>query len=157
MRFLCLFFLSLAAPNMYAWADAGGEQASASGDEQAGLVLLEKNKKLSALDQFEGIVIDQTFTRPGKEFYQIFTAHWQDQPLSERYTISVKEQPSARFGSQVYIVFGNRRIFQGQISPNRNQIRMLSEAAVGMAYKAVTEGEMQRLLFKDPDLGQDEI
>jgi curli production assembly/transport component CsgE len=54
-------------------------------------------------------------------------------------------------------MFGNRRIFQGQISPNRHQIKMLSEAAVDIAYKAVTEGEMQRLLFKDPDIGQDEI
>lgn len=157
MRFVCLFALCLVASSARAEVPETNGAANISGDNGHGTALPDAHAALSALDRFDGIVIDQTITRPGKEFYQLFAANWQDQPLADRYTISVREQPSARFGSQVYIVFGNRRIFQGQISPNRNQIRVLSEAAVGMAYRAVTEGEMQRLLFKDPDLGQDEI
>jgi curli production assembly/transport component CsgE len=135
----------------------GNGQIDASTVNAPSLSLGESRKPASVLDQFDGIVIDQTITRAGKEFYQIFSTNWHDQPLSERYTISVKEQPSARLGSQVYIVFGNRRIFQVQISPNRSQIKAASDAAVEIAYKAVTEGEMQRLLFKDPDIGRDEI
>jgi curli production assembly/transport component CsgE len=157
MRIVCLFALSLVAPCVYAGTPGENGQAGASDINQSGLVIPDPHKSLSALDRFDGIVIDQTMTRAGKEFYQLFAANWHDQPLSDRYTISVREQPSARFGSQVYIVFGNRRVFHGQLSPNRNQIKMLSEAAAGTAHRAVTEGEMQRLLFKDPDIGQDEI
>jgi curli production assembly/transport component CsgE len=157
MRDLCIIAMCLYSPVVYAGMLNTDTQIQASEANAPALSAPDRTKSASALDQFDGIVIDQTITRPGKDFYQLFSANWHDQPLSERYTISVREQPSARFGSQVFIMFGNRRIFQGQISPNRSQIKMLSDAAVDIAYKAVTEGEMQRLLFKDPDLGQDEI
>ena len=157
MRMACMLIIALVMPNVGAGAGNDAEQVGKSESVVPNQDSANTLQSSSALDQFDGIVIDQTITRPGKDFYQLFATNWRDQPLSERYTVSVREQPSARFGSQVFIVFGNRRIFQGQISPNRHQIRMLSEAAVEVAYKAVTEGEMQRLLFKDPDIGQDEI
>lgn len=108
-------------------------------------------------DLYEGIVIDQTVTRNGQEFYRFFVSSWRDKPLSDRYTVSVKEQPSVRFGSQIFISYGTRRVFQGQISTNKIQVKSLSDTAVEIAYEAVTEGEMKRLLFKDLDVGQDEI
>ncbi len=157
MRAICLFAMCFVMSDLYAGSAGGTVQMEASKAPAPNLNGADKRSLASALDLFDGIVIDQTITRAGKDFYQLFSTNWHDQPLAERYTISVKEQPSARFGSQVYIMFGNRRIFQGQISPNRHQIKILSEAAVDIAYKAVTEGEMQRLLFKDPDIGQDEI
>jgi len=157
MRAAGLFAIAFVTPFAQAGTVGANGQMDASKVNPPSLSIGESQKPVSALDLFDGIVIDQTITRAGKDFYQIFSASWHDQPLSDRYTISVREQPSARFGSQIYIVFGNRRIFQGQMSPNRSQIKMLSDAAVEMAYKAVTEGEMQRLLFKDPDIGQDEI
>jgi curli production assembly/transport component CsgE len=108
-------------------------------------------------DLYEGIVVDQTITRQGQEFYRLFVGNWRDQPLSERYTISLREYPSARLGSQVIVSFGTRRLFQAQLSPNRSQLKAASENAVDVVYQAVTEGELQRLLFRDLDLGQDEI
>lgn len=157
MRAIHLFAMCFVMSAANAQMLHGEEQNTAAKSAQSEAQAPERVTASSALDLFEGIVIDQTITRSGKDFYQMFSSQWHDQPLSERYTVSVKEQPSARFGSQVYIVFGHKRVFQGQISPNRSQIKILSEAAVEMAYKAVTEGEMQRLLFKDPDLGHDEI
>ena len=157
MRGICLFAMCFVMSDLYAGSAAGTMQMEPSTAPSPSLTGAHRRGAASALDAFEGIVIDQTITRAGKDFYQLFSTSWHDQPLAERYTISVKEQPSARFGSQVYVMFGSKRIFQGQISPNRHQIKILSEAAVDIAYKAVTEGEMQRLLFKDPDIGQDEI
>jgi len=154
MRMVCMLVIALALPVAQAGPVDAAVQSGASDQPQAAR---DPAQAASALDQFDGIVIDQTMTRPGKEFYQLFSTGWHDQTLSERYTISVREQPSARFGSQIHIVFGSRRVFQGQLSPNRSQIKMLADAAINIAYKAVTEGEMQRLLFKDPDVGQDEI
>jgi curli production assembly/transport component CsgE len=154
MRMVCMLAIALALPVAQAGPGDGAAQNGVSAQPQNARDPVHAS---SALDLFDGIVIDQTMTRPGKEFYQLFSSGWHDQALSERYTISVREQPSARFGSQIHIVFGNRRVFQGQLSPNRSQIKMLADAAINIAYKAVTEGEMQRLLFKDPDVGQDEI
>ena len=112
---------------------------------------------LSNADLYEGMVTNQTVTRNGDDFYRFFVASWRDQPLADRYTVNLREQPSARFGSQVHIFYGTRKIFQGQLPPNRAHIKALSESAAAISYKAVTEQELQRLLFRDPDLGQEEL
>ncbi|KQQ87022.1 CsgE family curli-type amyloid fiber assembly protein [Massilia sp. Leaf139] len=158
MRAFCWFVTSFILFAGSAPSAHESQDVNASGNAStAASAVNNASKPVSARDLFDGIVIDQTITRAGKDFYQLFSASWFDQPLAERYTVSVRELPSARFGSQIIVTFGNRRIYQGQISPNRNQNKRVSETAVEIAYKAVTEGEMQRLLFKDPDLGQDEI
>jgi len=157
MRAICCFVMSVVIVLPCSGMDDNAQRPPEAQSGAAAAVAGDKTRQLSATDLFDGIVINQTITRAGQDFYHSFSAKWQDQPLSERYTISVREQPSARFGSQVFIMFGNRRIFQGQISPNRAHAKLLSENAVDIAYKTVTEGEMQRLLFKDPDIGLDEI
>jgi curli production assembly/transport component CsgE len=155
MRAICLLVILISMPR----PDAAAADNNRSGMPAADSALTAKAgaaQSLAALDLFEGIVINQTLTRAGQHFYALFSARWYDLPLAARYTISIREQPSARFGSQIIVQFGQRRIFQTLISPNRSRPGLI-ETAVDTVYQAVTEGEMQRLLFKDPDLGLDEI
>lgn len=108
-------------------------------------------------DVYSGLIIDQTRTRNGKEFAEAFINEWREFPLSERYSIAMKEQPSARFGSRMSIEFGNRNIFHARLPAGRVNIRTLGAQAANASYKYITETEMQRLLFRDHDLGPDEI
>jgi curli production assembly/transport component CsgE len=106
---------------------------------------------------YGGIVVDQTITVIGHEFYQYFVALWRDQDLSNRYAISIHERPTARWGSQIWIEYAQRRVFQTVLPPTRTNIKSMSEQAVEVAYPRVIDVEVQRLLFRDPDLGADEI
>ena len=111
-----------------------------------------------ALDSaYDGVVVNQTITLVGQDFYQAFVAAWRDKPEAERYALTISERPSAQLGSQVWVEFARRRVYQAVLPPARARIAGIGEAAAEATYQAVVQADVQRLLFRDPDLGADEI
>jgi curli production assembly/transport component CsgE len=108
-------------------------------------------------EQYGGLVANQTVTVAGQDFYQYFVAAWRDQDLSERYAISIHERPSARWGSRIWVEYAQRRVFQALLPTARAAIKALSDQAVAVAYQKAADAEVERLLFRDVDLGADEI
>lgn len=106
---------------------------------------------------YAGMVLDQTVTVVGHEFYQCFSALWHDKEKSERYAISVHERPSARLGSQLWIEFAQRRVFQTVLQATRANVKEISSEAADIAFQRVMDIEVQRLLSHDRDLAPDEI
>lgn len=108
-------------------------------------------------DRVGGIVADQTVTVAGQDFYQQFVAAWRERDSAERYAISIHERPSARWGSQVWIQYAERKVFQAALPAGRVNIRQLGEQAAEITFQKVTDAEVERLLFRDVDLGPDEM
>ena len=104
-----------------------------------------------------GIVTSQPVTVAGHEFCRYFIAEWLDKPGSDRYTIALRERPSARWGTQVWVEFGPRRVLQVQLPPARTELKALGENAAGSAYEAILDIERQRLFIRDADLAPDEF
>ena len=118
------------------------------------------NKKINGRtlqEQYDGIVTDQTITVAGQDFYQYFVALWRDKPLNERFAVAIRERPSARWGNQVWVEYANRRVFEVVLPPNRSNIKAISEQAVEISYKNAVDAEVQRLFFRDLDIGPDEM
>jgi len=114
------------------------------------------NQSLHA-DTDNGVVTNQTITVAGQDFYQYFVAAWRDKEASERYTVSIHERPSARWGNEVWIEFAQRRVFRTYLPPARASIRPISEEAAEVAYQAVMQADLERMLIPDADLGRDEF
>jgi curli production assembly/transport component CsgE len=108
-------------------------------------------------ESYAGVVTNQTVTVAGQEFYQNFITAWRDKELSDRYTLSIHERPSARWGSQLWIEFAQRRVFQTNLSTSRSAIKTASERAVEIAYQNIVDADVQRLLFREIDLAVDEF
>lgn len=106
---------------------------------------------------YGGVVVDQTITVAGQDFYQYFIVLWRDKPLSEQYAISIHERPSARWGNEVWVEYAQRRVFQTILPTSRANIKPVSEQAVELAYQNVVDTEVQRLLFRNQDIGADEF
>ena len=104
-----------------------------------------------------GIVTSQPITVAGHEFCRSFMAAWLDKPGSDRYTIAIRERPSARWGTQVWVEYGPRRVLQVQLPPTRTALKALGENAAESAYQAVLDAERQRTLILDADLAPDEF
>ncbi|MVW58734.1 hypothetical protein GPY61_02185 [Massilia sp. NEAU-DD11] len=104
-----------------------------------------------------GIVTSQPITVAGHEFCRSFITAWLDKPGSDRYTIAIRERPSARWGTQVWVEYGPRRVLQVQLPPARTALRALGEDAAESAYQAVLDAERQRTLLLDADLAPDEF
>lgn len=125
---------------------------------QAALAQVAERPEVDTLKEtYGGIVLNQTVTVGGQEFYRHFIALWRDKPMTEQYAISVHERPSARFGGQVWVEYAQRRMFQAALPTARTAIAPLAERAAETAYQAVTDINVQRMLFQSDDLGRDEI
>src|SRR5690606_41371527 len=103
------------------------------------------------------VVINRTLTVMGKNFNQYFASNCLDREMSERYSISIHEKPSAIRGSEMWVQFGQRKVFHTFMSPARSAVNETSAQAAEIAYKNVVELEVQRLLFQDKDLAQEEL
>ncbi|MFC5480540.1 CsgE family curli-type amyloid fiber assembly protein [Massilia suwonensis] len=104
-----------------------------------------------------GLVTCQAVTVAGHEFCDALGAEWRDKPGSERYTIAIRERPSARWGTQVWIDYAQRRVYQAQLPPARAGLKELGASAAESVYQAILEFERQRQFVRDADLAPDEF
>ena len=118
---------------------------------------VQAENKLSTADMYGGVVVNQTITMIGQEFYQEFMALWREKEQIERFVLSIHERASARQGSQIWVTFGEKRVFQAQLPSARSRVRDLGQQAVEIAYQQIIDAELQTLLFRDADLGTSEL
>lgn len=111
-----------------------------------------------AMDPYVGFIVDSTVTFIGHEFYRSFVSAWRDQAPEDRYSLTVVERPSARWGSLVWVEYRQRRVFRTFLSPGRrDHVRLSGRSAAQQVYEAVVEADLQRLLFRDRDLAAEEL
>lgn len=103
-----------------------------------------------------GVVTSQMVTVAGHDFSQYFIAAWRDMDGSEHYTLAVRERPSARWGSEVWIEYAQRRVFHARLPAARAAVRPLSIDAAETVFQAVQQADLQRKLAGDADLAPDE-
>lgn len=108
-------------------------------------------------DTDSGVVTNQVMTVAGQDFYQFFVTAWRDKEGSEQYTLAVRERPSARWGSEVWVEFGQGRVFYSRLPIARAGIRQMSEDAAEHSYRGVLRMVEQRKLSLDADVGADEF
>ncbi len=108
-------------------------------------------------DPLAGVVVNRTVTVLGKDFYQYFTAIWRQKDVSNQFSISIHERPSARFGSEIWVQFGQKRMFHTFLPPARSATKKISAMAVNMVYENIKNSEVERLMVKSPDLGPEEM
>lgn len=106
---------------------------------------------------YGGLVTDQTISIAGQDFYKYFVAAWRDLDMSEHTVLAVHERPSARWGNLVWIERGQTRVFQATLPASRAAIRPVAENAAELVYQNLVDAEVQRLMFRDLDLGPDEL
>jgi len=108
------------------------------------------------VDEF-GIVVNQTFTQSGQEFYRRFTDFWREKSDFESYTLVVMERPSRRYGNQVIVSFGQKTVFSGVLPIKTDAVRTFSLDAVEKAYANIISLNIKMTGDRDPDLGDDDM
>lgn len=104
-----------------------------------------------------GIVINQTFTTGGQEFYRRFTDFWREKPDFESYTLLILERPSLRYGNRIIVSHGQTVVYTGNLPAKADAIRALSADAVEKAYANIIASSLRLNGAPDPDIGPDEI
>ncbi len=108
-------------------------------------------------DPLTGVVVNRTITVLGKDFYQYFTARWREKDVGSKFTISIHERPSARFGSEIWVQFRQKRMFHTFLPPARAATKKIGAMAVETVYQNINNSEVERIMVKSPDLGPEEM
>lgn len=106
--------------------------------------------------EISGLLVNQTRTFAGQEFFSAFSSAWQVYDPNGRYTLVILERPSARTGSQITVSSGGNLLFQRFIGFNARVAGRAGRDASNQTYGALLAAELDRQLI-DPDLGRDEI
>lgn len=103
------------------------------------------------------VVINQTRSAAGQEFYRLFAAQWADYSFGRAPSLRIFELPSARFGSQITIYMSNAKVMQAFLPFNHDRIRALATQASALTAQRVAEVQANALFGSEPDLGPDEF
>jgi curli production assembly/transport component CsgE len=116
-----------------------------------------EDKSKNIREGINGLIIDNTMTVIGRDFYQYFSRYWVDQELSDDYNLTVREQPTARFGSRIVVEWNRLNLFQVFLPPTRSNIEISAKQAVQVISQRFKVIEIQKLLFVNPDLAPEEF
>jgi hypothetical protein len=84
-----------------------------------------------------GLVVDETRTTIGRDFYDTFYEAWTTPEGSVNYTVVVEEQPVPGRGTRVLVRLNDEIAFDTRLQPGYDRIREAALAAVGYTRRAL--------------------
>ena len=94
---------------------------------------LQKASSSEALiTEINGLVVDETLTKAGRDFYEVFYRQWQAPASQMSYTIFIKELPLLGRGSQVMVYLDDTELFTQPLQPRYEVIEAVAQYAVSL-------------------------
>lgn len=106
------------------------------------------------LMEYGGIVSRQVTTSFGQLFHSKFVEFWNTKEGFDKFNLVVKERPYPRGGSEILVISTDVVLFRRGMPRDWRTLLAMSAEAVDISFARVSEIEVDRLLFKDPDLAQ---
>jgi curli production assembly/transport component CsgE len=79
------------------------------------------------------MIFDETITKVGRDFYEIFFNNWSNPTTITDFSITIKEMPMPGIGTQITVLMDEFEILKQFIRPNQEMIEMLADYTVGLA------------------------
>ena len=97
--------------------------------------------------EISGLILDETKTKPGRDFYEYFTTYWQE-VKGIHYTISVSELPDSTRGSFIFVKVNDTLVYQKRLNPRPDIIeqearRAVSRVGVYMFRQMITQQQLE--------------
>ncbi len=107
-------------------------------------------------DEIRGFIVDNSISHIGHQFYRFFTERLRDTSRLD-FNLVVRERPSARWGSLVWIEYEGRTLYRRFLPPNLAEVQPVAYEAADLIQEAVTRQKLESLLQDTHDLDKDEI
>jgi hypothetical protein len=102
------------------------------------LVDAEKAAKKKDLEPFrmevDGMVLDETISKIGRDFYNVFYQYWSGPKNAYNYTITIAEKPAPSLGTIVTVKVNDTFTYQSRLQPRYELIEEAGKAAVRYSY-----------------------
>lgn len=121
------------------------------------LLGLSSSLPLSAADiDIPGLLLNETRTFAGNQFFTAFASAWQAYDPNGVYTLVMRERPTGRTVSQISVLRNGVVMFQRYIGINARAAERAGRDASAAVFQSLMSAELDRQLV-DPDLGADEF
>lgn len=93
-------------------------------------VILQPTNSNDVEIEIDGLLVDDTKTKSGKDFYDLFYADW-DAPIgSKNFTITVSEKPFRLTSTMIQVSINDNVVYQGILQPREDILVVLTEEAI---------------------------
>ncbi len=143
--FLLLATVSLHAQQVDSVVVSKEQQQQLEGQIQPGAMIADTAKLTEEVPedqrQFEqsigidGLVIDESITKVGRDFYELFYNGWEPPEKASDYTIYIEEQPGRGRITAVEVRINEDVIFEGNLQPRYDYLEGLAEYVQGRCYR----------------------
>ncbi len=89
--------------------------------------------------EIDGLIVDETLSKIGRDFYDYFYSRWQAPPDAVNFTVTITEQPVPGLGTRVLVKVNDELVFQAQLQPREELIENAAQQAI-----YYTAGSLQR-------------
>jgi len=86
------------------------------------------------LMEIDGMVLDETRSKVGRDFYDVFYTNWQQPPDTYNFSIRIAEQPSPSLGTIIYVEVNDTETFRMRLQPRYDFIQQAGKYAVRQTY-----------------------
>ncbi len=83
--------------------------------------------------EIKGLVVDETQTKLGHDFYDLFYQKWDSPQLPNDFTIVISEKPIPSLGTQISVKINDTQIFENRLQTRYELIEELADYAVQLS------------------------
>ncbi len=97
--------------------------------------------------ELDGMVHDDTRSKVGRDFYDVFYSHWQSPPEARNFSIKVSEQPSPNLGTTILVEVNRTETFKMRLQPRYEMIQEAGKYAVQQTYAHLKNNDQGMIIY----------
>lgn len=117
------------------------EQSTTTGED------IQRNSERQMLMELDGMVLDETRSKVGRDFYDVFYTHWESPQETYNFSIRVMEQPSPSLGTIIYVEVNDTETFRMRLQPRYDFIQQAARYAVRQTYRHLQNNDYQVQIY----------
>jgi curli production assembly/transport component CsgE len=102
--------------------------------------------------EIDGLIVDETVTKSGRDFYQVFYSLWEPPPNASNFTIRISEKPARGIATVVMIDINDVRIIETPLQPRYDILEAIAEQATRSIYNYLLNYEQIQQQLSGDDL-----
>lgn len=92
--------------------------------------------------ELENMIIDETMTKIGKDFYDYFYINWTEPYGISQYQITISERILPGIGSQIFVMVNDLICYQSFVKPRDEEIEQAAKSAILSATRILLNYEI---------------
>ena len=122
-------------------------QSDTSGQQEKEKDSIQRESERQIMIEIDGMVHDDTRSKVGRDFYNVFYTYWQQPADARNFTIRISEQPSPNLGTTIYVTVNYTETFRMRLQPRYEMIEEAGKYAVRQTYAYLQNNYKETIIY----------